>query len=35
VRITRHAKEVDTVVTLRTTALGTTGELVGCKDAGH
>jgi hypothetical protein len=31
VRITEHAKEVDTVVTLRTTALGTTGELVGCQ----
>ncbi|WP_037912733.1 DUF4307 domain-containing protein [Actinacidiphila yeochonensis] len=33
VRITKHAKEVDTVVALRTTALGTTGELVGCKTA--
>ncbi|WP_328468526.1 DUF4307 domain-containing protein [Streptomyces sp. NBC_00448] len=33
VRITQHAKDVDTIVTLRTTALGTTGELVGCQTA--
>ncbi|SEF79175.1 protein of unknown function [Actinacidiphila yanglinensis] len=33
VRITEHAKEVDTVVTLRTTSRGTTGELVGCQNA--
>jgi hypothetical protein len=35
VRITRHGKQVDTLVTVRTTARGATGELVGCSDAGH
>lgn len=33
VRLAQHAEQVDTVVTLRTTARGTTGELVGCQDA--
>jgi len=33
VRLTQHAQQVDTVVTVRTTALGTTGELVGCSTA--
>jgi hypothetical protein len=33
VRLAQHAKQVDTVVTLRTTALGSTGELVGCQTA--
>jgi Tfp pilus assembly protein PilE len=33
VRISRHAKQVDTVVTLETTARGQTGELVGCDAA--
>lgn len=33
VRIAGHGRQVDTVVTLRTTARGTTGELVGCKKA--
>ena len=33
VRLAQHAKQVDTVVDLRTTALGTTGELVGCTSA--
>jgi hypothetical protein len=33
VRLAQHAKDVDTVVTLRTTSLGTTGELVGCDPA--
>ncbi|WP_328915766.1 MULTISPECIES: DUF4307 domain-containing protein [unclassified Streptomyces] len=31
VRIDRHARQVDTVVTLRTTARGSTGELLGCQ----
>jgi hypothetical protein len=35
VRITQHGKQVDTLVTVRTTARGTTGEVVGCSDAGH
>lgn len=34
VRLTQHAGQVDTVVTVRTTARGTTGELVGCSEAG-
>jgi hypothetical protein len=33
VRLSQHAKQVDKVVTLETTALGTTGELVGCQTA--
>ena len=33
VRLTQHAKEIDTLVTLRTTARGETGELVGCQTA--
>jgi hypothetical protein len=33
VRLAQHAKEVDTLVTLRTTARGETGELVGCQTA--
>ncbi|MCL2729873.1 MAG: DUF4307 domain-containing protein [Actinomycetia bacterium] len=33
VRLSQHAKQVDTVVTVRTTARGTTGELVGCSTA--
>lgn len=33
VRLAQHAKQVDTVVTLRTTARGETGELVGCQRA--
>ncbi|SEO90040.1 DUF4307 domain-containing protein [Actinacidiphila rubida] len=33
VRLTQHAGQVDTVVTVRTTARGTTGELVGCSTA--
>ncbi|MFC4032738.1 DUF4307 domain-containing protein [Streptomyces polygonati] len=36
VRITQHAKQVDTIVTVRTTARGETGELVSCGAAsGH
>jgi len=33
VRLSQHEKQVDTVVTLRTTARGETGELVGCEAA--
>jgi hypothetical protein len=33
VRLTQHAKQVDTVVTVRTTTRGTTGELVSCGTA--
>ncbi|WP_405586797.1 DUF4307 domain-containing protein [Streptomyces sp. NBC_01190] len=33
VRITQHAKQVDTLVTVRTTARGETGELVSCEAA--
>ncbi|WUH91279.1 DUF4307 domain-containing protein [Streptomyces sp. NBC_00433] len=33
VRLAQHAKQVDTVVTVRTTARGQTGELVGCSTA--
>jgi uncharacterized protein DUF4307 len=33
VRLTQHGKQVDTVVTVRTTARGQTGELVGCSAA--
>jgi hypothetical protein len=33
VRLAQHAKQVDTVVTVRTTARGETGELVGCSTA--
>jgi hypothetical protein len=33
VRLAQHAGQVDTVVTVRTTARGTTGELVGCSKA--
>jgi hypothetical protein len=33
VRISEHAKDVDTIVTLRTTSTGSTGELVGCQSA--
>jgi hypothetical protein len=33
VRLAQHAKQVDTVVTVRTTARGTTGELVSCSTA--
>jgi Domain of unknown function (DUF4307) len=33
VRLTQHARQVDTVVTVRTTARGSTGELVGCSTA--
>jgi hypothetical protein len=33
VRIAQHAKQVDTVVTVRTTARGETGELVSCQTA--
>ncbi|BBA99748.1 hypothetical protein RVR_6500 [Actinacidiphila reveromycinica] len=33
VRIAQHSKDVDTIVTLRTTSVGTTGELVGCQSA--
>jgi hypothetical protein len=33
VRLAQHAKQVDTVVTVRTTARGTTGELVSCGTA--
>ena len=35
VRLAQHAKQVDTVVVLRTTARGQTGELVGCQKAPH
>ena len=35
VTLAQHAKQVDTVVTLKTTALGTTGELVGCSSVSH
>jgi hypothetical protein len=35
VRLAQHAKQVDTVVTVRTTARGQTGELVGCSVAPH
>lgn len=35
VRLARHSADIDTVVTLRTTARGTTGELVGCSPAAH
>ncbi|MEE4543562.1 DUF4307 domain-containing protein [Streptomyces sp. V4-01] len=33
VRLAQHAEQVDTVVTVRTTARGTTGELVSCGSA--
>jgi hypothetical protein len=33
VRLAQHAKQVDTIVTVRTTARGETGELVGCGTA--
>jgi hypothetical protein len=33
VRLAQHAKQVDTVVTVRTTARGETGELVSCEAA--
>jgi hypothetical protein len=33
VRITRHGEQVDTVVTVRTTARGETGELLSCQAA--
>ncbi|WP_329135878.1 DUF4307 domain-containing protein [Streptomyces sp. NBC_01476] len=33
VRLSQHAKQVDTVVTVKTTALGATGELVSCETA--
>ncbi|WP_329175254.1 DUF4307 domain-containing protein [Streptomyces sp. NBC_01477] len=33
VRLAQHGKQVDTVVTVRTTARGQTGELVGCSAA--
>lgn len=33
VRLAQHARQVDTVVTVRTTSRGTTGELVGCQTA--
>lgn len=33
VRLAQHAGQVDTVVTVRTTGRGTTGELVGCQTA--
>ncbi|CAG7602002.1 DUF4307 domain-containing protein [Actinacidiphila bryophytorum] len=33
VRLAQHSKQVDTVVTVRTTARGETGELVGCSVA--
>lgn len=36
VRLAQHAKQVDTIVTVRTTARGATGELVSCGTApGH
>lgn len=35
VRLAQHTREVDTVVTLRTTARGSTGELVGCDTTPH
>jgi hypothetical protein len=35
VRLSRHGRQVDTVVALRTTARGETGELVGCQKAPH
>lgn len=35
VRLSQHAKQVDTVVTLETTARGETGELVGCDAASN
>jgi hypothetical protein len=33
VRLSQHAKQVDTVITLRTTSRGETGELVSCDTA--
>jgi hypothetical protein len=33
VHITQTGSHIDTVITLRTTARGTTGELVGCSKA--
>jgi hypothetical protein len=33
VRLSQHAKQVDTLVTVRTTARGETGELVSCQTA--
>lgn len=33
VRLAQHAKQVDTIVTVRTTARGSTGELVSCGTA--
>jgi hypothetical protein len=33
VRLSQHSKQVDTVVTVRTTARGETGELLGCSSA--
>jgi hypothetical protein len=33
VRLAQHAKQVDTIVTVRTTARGETGELVSCQTA--
>lgn len=33
VRLAQHAKQVDTVATVRTTSRGETGELVGCQTA--
>jgi hypothetical protein len=35
VRLAQHGRQVDTVVTVRTTARGQTGELVGCSTAPH
>jgi hypothetical protein len=35
VTLSQHAKQVDTIVTLRTTARGTTGEVVSCGTAPH
>ena len=35
VTVRAHGSTVDTVVTIRTTARGTTAELVGCSAAGH
>lgn len=35
VRLAQHTKQVDTIVTVRTTARGDTGELVSCGTAPH
>ncbi|NUS12337.1 MAG: DUF4307 domain-containing protein [Streptomyces sp.] len=35
VRIAQHGRQVDTVVTVRTTSRGATGELLGCSTASH